>query len=109
MARCGLSDHFELRVHICLDALERIAIHGRGRKRRLGPGGGDRTGQNAPGGLAQRDRFNGQRICQGKEMIQRFGDGNHPPASKRPDFPPSFSTTRSPPISIDLSIALTMS
>mmetsp|Transcript_22391 Transcript_22391/g.35932 ORF Transcript_22391/g.35932 Transcript_22391/m.35932 type:complete len:281 (+) Transcript_22391:1253-2095(+) len=104
----GLAHDLELRVQIGLNALERIAVHGRGGKRGLRPFGGNRFCQNAPRRRAQRHGFAGQRVGKLKQMIKGLCDGDHV-ASKRPDFPPSFSTTRKPPISMPLSTALAMS
>ena len=65
--------------------------------------------QHPTGSLCQRHGFALARCGEGKNAIKGFGNGKHQSASNRPDFPPSFSTSRMSEITMPLSTALTMS
>ena len=108
MARRRFANDLEHRVGLDLCLAQGIAIHRGGRERRLGAGGNNIARQHTARGLTQRDRFHFGGGDEIKEMRQGVADRDHS-ASYRPDLPPSFSTTRRPPISMPLSTALAIS
>ena len=76
----GLSDHGEA-VAGCGGALQRVAVHRRGRKGRLVGAGGDGGAHPAPGGLRQRHILGGGRSGKGKDPGLCLFHRNHHVAS----------------------------
>ena len=90
-------------------ALQRIAIHRRGREGGLIARRHDGARKDAARRMAQGDGFHIQRADKGEAFRQRLFDRNHGAASNRPDLPPSFIRRRIPSICMPFSAALSMS
>ena len=108
MSRRRLANHLEPRAGRGLVIAQGIAIHRRGGKGRLIAPRCHIARQNPTHGLGQRHLFRWQSGHKRKKGLKGLVNRDHC-ASYRPDLPPSFSMTRIPPISMDLSTALVMS
>ncbi len=111
VARGGHAGDAEGGAERRLGTAERVAIHRRGGKRRLGAERGEIRRQHPAGGLGQRHGLGAERLETRGDAGDRLVDRQeaHAPFLHVPERPPLFSTRWMPVIAMPRSRALAMS